>query len=324
MISNTIQVSHISPTSQEKDIQSLSTLELKIFMLLSDVSKYCSKVYMTRETIALRVGCCTKTVSRATSKLNKLGLITKYRKFIGKIEKCSYKVASQFIGYFKKQIQKFSTWLLRSLPVTNRNVPVVNSSLILNSFSKEPTHLTHVSKESYNVENSGGWVKKFQNEKDVVEMSLIVSTPATNRAAEELNLTPWGKIRLRLFEDEVIFYALDMTKNAKGLRDPFAYFFRIATKYSSEKRIALDNKRYSALAEAYMMPAEAPMIFKEGEENLKGEKVTYKNKAKMTERAYNPEAEKYGELSRRKDQEWEERKREMEEKEELIGPSKLL
>ena len=138
---------------------------------------------------------------------------------------------------------------------------------------------------------------------------LIVSTEATNKAQEVLNLTPYGKIQCRLFEDEAINYALDAMKRTKDIRDRYGYFFKIAYKYSSDNRIPLNNKRLLALKEAYKVPEDAKICYEEGEINLKGEKVTYKNKSKVVERAYNPEAEKYGELSKRKDQEWELKKR---------------
>jgi hypothetical protein len=143
---------------------------------------------------------------------------------------------------------------------------------------------------------------------------LIVSTEATNKAQEVLNLTPWGKIQCRLFEDEAISYALDAMKRTKDIKDRFGYFFKIAYKYSLDNRIPLNNKRLIALKEAYKMPEDAKICYEEGEINLKGEKVTYKNKSKVIERAYNPEAERYGEISNRKLAEWEEKKREMNQK----------
>jgi hypothetical protein len=143
---------------------------------------------------------------------------------------------------------------------------------------------------------------------------LVVSTEATNKAQDVLHLTPWGKIRIRVFEDEAIMHALDVLKSAKNLKDRFGYFFNAAYRYSRDNRIPLNDKRYNLLKSAYQMPEDAKMVFVEGEINLKGEKVSYKNKSKAIERPYNPEAEKYGELSRRKDEEWEQLKREREQK----------
>ena len=143
---------------------------------------------------------------------------------------------------------------------------------------------------------------------------LIVSTEATNKAQDVLNLTPWGKIQCRLFEDEAICYALDAMKYNKNIKDRFGYFFKIAYKYSTDNRIPLNNKRLLSLKEAYMMPEDAKICYEEGEENIKGEKVTYKNKSKAVERPYNPEAERYGEISRRKDEEWELKQRIREQK----------
>jgi hypothetical protein len=131
-------------------------------------------------------------------------------------------------------------------------------------------------------------------------MDTVVSTPGTNKATEELHLTPWGKIRCRLFEDEAIFFALDAVSKAKDLKDPYGYFFKIAYNYSSDKRIRLNNKRFELLSQAYHMPQDAKWVFKEGEINLKGEKVSYKTKSKVTCDQYNPEKEHYGKLSNEK------------------------
>lgn len=138
-------------------------------------------------------------------------------------------------------------------------------------------------------------------------MDSVVSTPGTNKATEELHLTPWGKIRCRLFEDEAIFFALEAVSKAKGLKDPYGYFFKIAYNYSSDKRIRLNNKRFELLSEAYNMPKDAKWVFQEGEIDLKGEKVSYKTKSKSPCDQYNPEKEKYGKISNAMQQEEQQR-----------------
>lgn len=156
MISNTVQIYQINSEKQENLASILTKTELSIFMLLSDVSRYCSKVYMTRETIAKRVGCCEKTVTRATKRLNELGLIRKYRKFIGKIEKCSYKVMSSYVGMFHRIEKffdvgpKFPIEILQSSTLQTENVPVVNSSPLEYLYKKFSLSLC----KCYNRENS--------------------------------------------------------------------------------------------------------------------------------------------------------------------------
>ena len=274
---------------------------------------------MSQDFIAKKVGYASREIAnRALQELENLGLIT----IIPQEHKkpgytCQYLVSTIFtkelckkLSNFFKSFRFFNVKYLCSdwLPIKQeQKVTLVNLSLKENLFKQKPTDCNKVGGQF-------GSGQKNTASKEGSKMSEIVSTPATNRAVDELNLTPWGKIRLRLFEDEVIFYALDILKNAEGIKNPFAFFFKTATKYSFEKRIPLNDKRYAFLKEAYAMPAEAQFVYKEGEENLKGEKVTYKNKSKLVERPYNPEAERCGEISRRKDEEWEENKRIADEK----------
>ena len=102
MISNTLQIYHNNSEKQEKDLNSLARVPKDILLLFIDINKYTQKIYMTRETIAERVGCSPTHVSRCTTLLNNLGYIRKKRWFVGVREKCSYKVMPQYLGIIKK------------------------------------------------------------------------------------------------------------------------------------------------------------------------------------------------------------------------------
>lgn len=152
MKSNQIQIYQTYPTSQEKLSSFLTKTEIKILEYLQSMSQYCKFIHSTVKTISEKVGCCEKTVSRTTDKLNRLGIIRKYRYRNGVYEKCKYKLLQAY-KFVKKTGDKFldagpklAVRILRSTPRFKKNVPVVNYINLYN--------LNNNTKESYNVENS--------------------------------------------------------------------------------------------------------------------------------------------------------------------------
>lgn len=86
-------------------------------------------------------------------------------------------------------------------------------------------------------------------------MSTLFS-PAIEKAATELDLTIWGKVRLTILCDSAIEEGLKATKNYKDAKDPFKYFMSQAMNYSNKNGIKLRWDRCFDLQQQLGMPAD--------------------------------------------------------------------
>lgn len=284
MSSNTVQSYHNNTGSKAKSLKDVEKLLKKlpeqlpvlIFEYLISLSHTCKKVFPSQSQMAIKFNCSRKTIRKWLSRLLELGLI-KWRRQRGWNVTCIYRVVtclldkknckklSHFFKTFKSRCIKFlcTKTILLSKPVYDLGVALFNS-LSSNVFIQRETELKLGSKNGRSV---------LGRKIDMNNNDRLVSTPATNRATKVLSLTPWGKIRCRLFEDSVIEQALDAVEKVDGIKNRFGYFFQIAVKYSRDKHISLNDKRFNFLKDAYEMPDNAEMTF-ENENTLKGEKVT--------------------------------------------------
>ena len=210
MISNTVQIYHISPISKEIVKDFLTKFDKLILELFHDVSRYCPINHMTVKTIAKRVGCSERHVSRVTTKLNDLGLIRKYRKFIGKREKCWYKVMPQFLGMFKKEVKKFldagpkfAIRILASAATKIKNVSVVNINYIYNKFKSI--------KETYSKRESISITKRIKEESSKREK---VTYPVKSNEPKGQSISSVDKLK-----QEMLSWVIEEPEN---LGDPIA------------------------------------------------------------------------------------------------------
>lgn len=271
-----------------------------------------NKVNFSQSFLANKKHYVRETINRALPKLIELGLIRKLpqaRKMPGYT--CSYYLAEWITEDMCKALHKilqsfryFSMKFLCSrtdLFNKEKKVTLVNSSYKVNLLTNPNPYPSQVIKETNYEDNRDRAGKKNTNSKKGKIMNEVVSTPGTNMAKEVLNLTPWGKIRCRLFEDDAILYALAQLSKADragGVKDRFSYFFSVAAKYTRDNGKIIDNKRFLRLKEAYNMPDDAQMC-EEEEEYIpqKREKYSYKNKEKDKPRAIDPEKERLGRIS---------------------------
>jgi hypothetical protein len=79
---------------------------------------------------------------------------------------------------------------------------------------------------------------------------------------KSLNLTQWGKIRLSAFPEAAIRYAEKEMKGAKGLREPFSWYFSVCLKYCKQANLKLEWGRVTDLEIQMGMPESAPMLIK--------------------------------------------------------------
>jgi hypothetical protein len=305
MISNTVQIYHTSPISQEKVKDLLTKFDKLILELFHDMYRYRPVIYMTVKNIAKRVGCSERHVSRVTTKLNNLGLIRKYRKFIGKIEKCWYKVMPQYLGMFKKEIKKFldagpkfAIRILASAATKIQNVSVVNYLRKKNIYiknnnnlketynKKDSTILTNGNNPCYNSSisdedclieqidyylNLKNSIKEKEGSAMHKQYENILITKAIHKATEILDLTPAGQATLRAFPDEVILLQLVKVIQS-NTSNPVQFVIDECTKHCKEKRIPINWKRSYSLKESYGIAKEDYKYCKHPEDFAKREK----------------------------------------------------
>lgn len=314
MISNTIQVLHNIPESQEKRNKSLEKLLLSMprsrasaFDLVASLWFKYKKVYIKQETLAIRIdNRCRATANRALRDLADSGLIIKvYR---GVKQTCLYmlpdfitKDMCKKLCKYLKSFRYFNVKFLCSRTIATLSpeiVTQVNSSL--NFIYLQPR-----SPRSIVGKNGAKNINiSERKEYDVKKDESIVMTPAIHDAAIELSLTLHGKIKLRAFEDDSIRYALMRLDKARGINNRFEFVCSTALAHAQEHRTGPNWKRYYSLRESYQIDANDKNFTEE--EVVPKKQYSHKGKKSEAPRFKSSEEKSIGEKSNARQRQFEE------------------
>lgn len=245
--------SFLQAVSEIKNTTTISVMEF-LFRLHK---KYPAFLIPSQTRVALSCGIVRETANRHIAKLCALGFLEKKKRYN---QTSVYKINPLFFKYHAQLSKIFSNLSYFSLTLSMLvSQSTITSIRKLNIYISPLYSISRNSKEGVR-ENDTGRGRIFIKTREV--MQEVVITPTMRKVTDELGLTKWGQIKLVIFRDHVLSYALNEFRKNKNIANPFDWFFTTARRYSERENISPDWPSYYNLCKKYNMPDNPTFILK--------------------------------------------------------------
>lgn len=193
-------------------LDSLSASHIKVFDIIIRFSHYYKTIYPSQTTIAQEVGLSRVHVNRIIRDLVSYGFIAKKRRY----NATSYYQVSPYFTFadIRQKLSKFFKSLY-ALPLAlllsfTPNVTLTNIKDIRNMFYKS----------------------HHQRRRVMVNEHILIPKYVLELKLDGIELSREQKIKLCAFNKQTISAAIDKFKNAKDVRNPYNYFFKLCLDYA--------------------------------------------------------------------------------------------
>lgn len=225
--------------------------------VLNQIIRWCNKykrAYPSREMLSALTGYTVRTVTRATDRLQELGLITKK---VG-----GYNYANEYTINPQFRDTSWGESLHELLPSLKRivlavgsllsfcslaNVPAYGERSELRSREKERVYITQDTRMRFNV---AAGTASFKPETRAKERKIkrMMDSEAAVQAIRTLKLTSWGKIKMSAYEAAAIRYADEQLYNRREApKNPLGLFKKLCEDYCKANGLKPDWERVDRL-----------------------------------------------------------------------------
>ena len=254
----------------EKLILSLNDGEMTTLNYLLQASNLFGEIiYPSQKNIAGRTKRSRVTVHRHTNKLDRLGIVKKENR--GFKKSCLYYINSQLftnlrlrekLSHMLSALKWFSKALLVSFaPRDYRLNNTVDTLIKEYNYLKSSSSYIHSSCSKKN----GVYRKKvedFYKKRGNLRMEELKISEVLREVTKKLNLSKWGQIKLSIFRDDILSFALSQYSKTKKIRDVFAWFYGVCLNYAKEIKYYIPWAKYYYWRDHYKMPAEPNYVIK--------------------------------------------------------------
>lgn len=219
----------------------LSPLQINLLNYLLHLQGRLPMVCASQSRMAAHVGCSRGTVNRHMKYFRQLGFLTMDRRF----NDTSIYHLHHYFMQLKSQVSKiFSSLKYFSLTLLTYvyKWDFVTLSIIGRGF----------------LSSGRSWREQHRQEMYDLSKKEDMDNPQVNGAVEKavsvLNLTTWGALKLLIYDEKAIYYALDMLSRVSGMKKPFFYVKAKAEEYHRLHRLSVNHGLYNRLAKQYNAP----------------------------------------------------------------------
>jgi len=245
-----------------------SAIELDILNRLIKYQKTCKAVFPSQVSLARDVGCSRAHVNRFIKKLTQWGILYKKQRWN---TSCLYMVSSFFDLSESKQKLKKLLPALWALPL-----------VLLASFmpSVTLTNIEILGKEFY---------RSTALKRKLMDNQAVIRADIERIKFKSIELTRMGKVKLMAFTTEVVSAALEKLRNAKDVRNPYQYLYKLCLEQSEIENIDPDFAYVGYLCNYFGLAADDPDFTTKGKDEnpLTGFKHMNAQYAKKT---HNPQS----------------------------------
>lgn len=234
---------------------------LHVFDRLIDLMRSKPSFMISQSKIAAHLNICVKTVQRAISFLENLGLIVKkfYDYFsvnIYIVNREVYKHAYEFRFKFPS-LRKFLNFVI--LMANKQNVlPYIKDNDIYNNPSKR-SDASDQQLGSLVSKLTGIFTKKEENK--IVDVGKLKMNRVLDEISQKLRLTNHGILKLGVFPEVVLAENWIKVKRMYGIQDPFALLFTACLNYCRQANLPISWKKYYGALKEHNLTIDAPVVF---------------------------------------------------------------